>query len=362
MKDKIQIFTILWLTIFTFISCGEDKSGAKKVEVVANDSESDAEEKNVETTDKLDSTSNSSLNNSLASIKVLDLYCLRSGIGGFISLSDVYPLSDHPDSLAIPKFELENKDSLPYIKLKSKYRKRFLSKTNILETDSVFIYDYSTDVLLSFSVKKLNVLAYINDYMQIKSGNQSDYMIGFEVNKHYLVGLGEHYDKALVFIGKENPFTQGQMKPIVWQKIQIEKFPFEKSNLTEIQKQFKNKKAVNAQAYSYETDSYQVFIKDYTEPNRSFVLDRHLIVIDKQNGNVVNEAMFNNTEGTSVATLNFGVNNDNFPDLKEQWTGKLFKDKPEVIFGFEWTSFGCPSINFINSQRKYVQINCDNRH
>jgi hypothetical protein len=44
-------------------------------------------------------------------------------------------------------------------------------------------------------------------------------MIGFEVTKNYLIGLGKYFSEALVFIGKENPFTHGQMKAIVWQKI-----------------------------------------------------------------------------------------------------------------------------------------------
>ncbi len=233
------------------------------------------------------------------------------------------------------------------------------------ESDSVFIYDYSTDVLLSFPVRKLNVVAYLNIYMDINDCpcQQYDYMIGFEVAKKYLNGLGKYFREALVFIGKENPFAAGQMKAIVWQKIKTEKFPLEKSNFTEIQKQNKHENVVTGQAYLYETDNFQIFIQDYVEQNNPIeVQDRHLIVIDKQRGDVVNERMFSNSEGTSATPLNFGINNSNFHDLKEQWTGKLFKDKPEVIFGFEWVSFGCPSIHYLNSQDKYIQINCDNRH
>ena len=65
----------------------------------------------------------------------------------FISLSDVYGLSEHPDSLAVPQFfggmtgegvsiedrEIEDKaiKAAQYFVLDSTYRKRFLSKTNI---------------------------------------------------------------------------------------------------------------------------------------------------------------------------------------------------------------------------------------
>lgn len=352
-----QIIVILSLIIFTLTSCNENKAETKKtVEIVA--------------TDEFALNDYSDLNEPINYTKELDLYWLldleenANKKAGFISLSDVYPLSEHIDSLAIPNLENVNKDSLQYFKLDSSYRNRFLSKTKISETDSLFIFDYSTDVQLSFPIKKLNVVAYLNTYMDINDCpcNQYDYMIGFEVTKNNLNGLGNYYSDALVFIGKENPFTQGQMKPIVWQKVKAEKFPLGRSNLTEMQKKYKHNNAIKGQAYLYETDSYQIFIQDYTEPNNLMVQDRHLIVIDKKSGNVVNETMFSNSEGTMLAPLNFGINNTNYPDLKEQWIGKLFKGKPEVLFGFQWVSFGCPSIIFVNSQDKYVQINCDNRH
>ncbi|EKQ92871.1 hypothetical protein [Leptospira borgpetersenii] len=162
----------------------------------------------------------------------------------------------------------------------------------------------------------------------------------------------------MVFIGKENPFTQGQMKPIVWQKIKTKKFPIGKSNLSEKEKQYKHKSAIKEQTYLYETNTYQIFIKDYTEPNDRQIQDRHLIVIDKKKDSAVLERMFNEREGTVIASLNFGINDPEVPNSKEQWIGKLFKDKPEVIFRFAWYSFSCPHIDFVNPQDKYVGINC----
>lgn len=373
LKGMKRIFTILVITIFTILSCSENKSGTTKTNAIEIENENKTETQNskLETSDTLNSNNYSDLDSQTTYTKELDLFWIRdleenaNKKIGFISLSDIYPLSEHPDSLAIPNLENVDKNSLQYFKLNASYRKRFLSKTNISETDSLFIYDYSTDVLLSFPVRKLNVVAYLNDYMDIKDCpcSQSDYMIGFEVTKNYLIGLGKYFSEALVFIGKENPFMHGQMKAIVWQKIKAEKFPLGKSNLTEEQKEYKHKNTIKGQAYLYETKTHQIFIQDYTEPNNLIqVQDRHLIIIDKQSDNVVNETIFSNSEGTSVTPLNFGINNINYPDLKEQWIGKLFKDKPEVIFGFEWVSFGCPSIIFVNSQNKYVQINCDNRH
>ena len=368
-----RIFTILVITIFSTLSCSDNKSRAKNSDniEIENGNKTNTQNAKLETSDTVNSNNYSDEEKQLTYVKDLDLFWIRDleenakTKVGFISLSDIYPLSEHPDSLAIPSLENVDNQNLQYFKLNSIYRKRFLSKTNISETDSVFIYDYSKDALLYFSVKELNVVAYLNDYMDIKDCpcSQYDYMIGFEVPKSNLNGLGKYFSDALVFIGKDNPFTRGQMKAIEWQKIITEIFPLEKSKLTNTQKHYKHKDAIKGQAYFYETEIYQVFIQDYTEPNNlARVQDRHLIVIDKKSGDVVNETMFNNSEGTSVAPLNFGINNPNYSDLKEQWMGKLFKNKPEVIFGFEWVSFGCPGIIYINSLNKYIQINCDNRH
>lgn len=368
-----RILINLVIITFTTLSCSENKSGSTKTDSIEieNENKTDTQNAKLETSDTFIPNNYPDQENQLIYVKDLDLFWIRdleestTKKVGFISLSDIYPLSEHPDSLAIPSLENVDNQNLQYFKLNSIYRKRFLSKTNISETDSVFIYDYSTDALLSFSVKKLNVVAYLNIYMDIKDCpcSQYDYMIGFEVTKSNLNGIGKYFSDALVFVGKENPFTRRQMKAIVWKKIKTEKFPIEKSKLTNTQKQYKHKDAIKGQAYLYETDIYQIYLQDYTEPNNSTqVQDRHLMVIDNQSGKMINETIFSNSEGSSVTPLNFGINNAGYPDLKEQWVGKLLKDKPDVIFGFEWVSFGCPSIFYINSQDKYIQINCDNRH
>lgn len=355
------------------LSCSENKSETTKSNALETGIENTIETKNskLDTSDSLNANNYSVEESQTTYIKDLNLFWIRDleenarQRVGLISLSDIYPLSEHPDSLAIPRIENIENQNLLYFKLNSTFRKRLLSKTNISETDSVFIYDYSTDVLLSFSVSKLNTVAYLNIYMDVKDCpcSQSDYMIGFEVPKSNLKGLGKYFSDALVFIGKENPFVQGQMKSIVWKKIKNEKFPIEKSNLPELQRQLSHKNAVKEQAYLYEIENYQIYIQDYTQQNNlTRVQNRHLIVIDKLTTNVVNELMFINSEGASLAPLNFGINNTNYPDLKEQWFGKLFKDKPEVIFGFQWVSFGCPAIMYINSNDKFIEINCDNRH
>jgi len=359
MKRK---FAILAIVIFTTISCNENKSGTTTADTIElkNENKTDPQNLNNETLDTVITNNYSDTENQTTYIKDLDLFWIRdleqnrNKKVGFISLSDIYSLSEHLDSLAIPNLENVDNENQLYLKLNSTYRNRLLSKTNITETDSVFIYDYSTDVLLSFSVRKLKVVAYLNDYMNIKDCpcSQSDYMIGFEVSKKLLNGLAKYYSDALVFIGKENPFAQGQMKNIIWKKISTEKYPFEKSLITEMQNKYKHKNTIKGHAYLSETGKYHIFIQDYIESNNFFeVQNRHLIVIDKKMKKLVYETLFSDSEGSGVASLEL------------QWIGRLLKNKPEVIFGFTEVIFECPSIYYINSSdNKYIQINCDNRH
>lgn len=280
---------------------------------------------------------------------------------GFVSLSDIYPLSKHPDSLAIPDFYTIKKENREYFKLGQEYRKRFLSKTKISETDSLFIYNYSTDVLLSFPTNNLNTVAYLNNYRNVDNCHpcdQYDYRIGFEINKSLLNGLGNSYQHALVYVGKENPFVQGQMKSIIWKKIKPNEFPIEKSN-PKIQYRYTDTK--RDKAYLYESNEFQYFLQDLVKNNIDKVWERHFLIIDKSNGEVVVERVFQHSESQNLAPLNLGVPSEDYVTHPEQWTGKLFKNKPTVVFGFEWVSFSCPRLILLHSE-KDIYINCDNRH
>lgn len=347
-----KIIVILGLTLFTLLSCNEYKAKTNKIEIAITD----------------ESTLSNQFDEPIITSEI-DLYWLEdleinTGIKvGFVSLSDIYPLSEHIDSLSIPSLEnIDNKEELQYFKLSSEYRKRFLSKTNISEKDSLYIYNYSTDVLLSFSVKNLSVSANLNTYRSVNDYDltQHDYEIGFGINKDLLSMFtdGWYYD-ILVFIGKENPFTRGQMKSIIWKEIESTEFPVTKSNFPSNQN---TKKRMSY--FLYDTNENQYFIQDYSEQITDTYENkkRHLMVIDKKSGNLIIERIFNDSEGTSLTPLNLGGHSEDYESHPEQWTGKLFKNKPEVVFGFEWVSFGCPNIIFLNPKMNDIYINCDNRH
>lgn len=282
---------------------------------------------------------------------------------GFVSLSDIDQTYENNDSISFPSLEnIADKKELQYFKLSKIFKEQFLLKTNISEKDSLYIYDYTKDVLLSFSVETLSLSANLSAYSSVNDYDLSylDYEIGFGISKDLLSELtdGWYYD-VLVFIGKENPFIRGQLNPIKWEKINAKEFPISKSNLTPTQNTKKE-----LECFFYEKNEHQYFIQDYTEQITAEYANkkRHLMIIHKENGSLIIERLFNDSEGTSLAPLNFGIDNLNYTDLKAQWAGKLFKKMPEVVFGFEWVSFGCPNIIFLNSKTTDIYINCDNRH
>lgn len=273
---------------------------------------------------------------------------------GFISLSDIDRLSEHPDSLALPDFndnEIDGYEKFSYIELGSKYRERFLSRTNLSETDKVFIYSYSEDIIVSIPVSDLKVVAWLNAYTSPEECPCPEYyyQIGFEIESKFLTGIENHFVNTLVFVGEKNPFVRNQVKPVVWQKIDSTEFP---SNLisTEVSFNFGNDDYEYnlGTSYKFENQHYQFFIQELIKKDWQFGL--RLLVVDHKTKEIIDERLYHSGESSSFAPL------DN------QWVGYLFKNKPMVIFGFKWISFGCPSITLLGSNEKEIVINCDNRH
>ena len=352
MKTLLIIFSILILTI---TSCYNNITKTKKVDL--------------STTEQITFLNEDSLVSKTEIANEFDLFWLRDLEESvhldvaFISLSDKYYTEEHIDSSDFPNLDEVLLSEQLYFKLSAEYRKRFFSTTKIAEKDSVFIYDYSTDKLLSFQVKDLNLVAYLNMYMDTTDCpcSEFDYMIGFEINKNYLSGFKQYYTHTLVAVAKTNPFIRGQLKAMTWKKIDVNEFPLTKSNQENPEITQQDLKKGNA--YVYNTEEFQYFIQEYAPVKNSYDLSRRqLIVISKKDGALIIDRWFSDSEGTRVAPLNFGIDNSAYIDLKEQWTGPLFKGKPQVVFGFEWVSFGCPNIIFLKSQEQDIYINCDNRH
>lgn len=272
----------------------------------------------------------------------------------FVSLSDIDHLSEHPDSLALPDLsnnDNEGYDKFSYINLGAEYRARFFSRTNVSETDKVFIYSFSEDIIVSIPVSDLKVVAWLNAYTMPRECPCPEYyyQIGFEIENKFLEGYENHYTNTFVFVGKKNPFVRNQVKPVVWQKIDSTEFS---SNLisTEVNFNFGNDDYEYriGKSYKFKNEKYQFFIQELFKKDWQFGL--RLLVVDHKTKEKIDERFYQSGESSSFAPL------DN------QWVGYLFKNKPIVIFGFKSISFGCPSITLVGSNEEKIVINCDNRH
>jgi hypothetical protein len=291
------------------------------------------------------------------SINLFTLTYRDSTDAAFVSLSDIYPLSGNDeDTLALPEIKKMSVKDANYFILEKKYKNRFFSKTNISETDSLFVYDYNKNKLVSFAVKNLKAAALINGYTSEQDFpyDRYNYMIGFEISKEYLKGFTDYYTDVLVYVGKENPFSKEPLTPIVWKKIAGKEYP-SKPIKTKDHEQLKNK--VMGNTYVYKTASYNYFLQDYLD-SRKDVDARRLLVLDAKTNDVIIEKIYGESEGTSPSPLNY-QNSDN---IINQYTGKLFKDKPPVVFGFLYESFGCPAISLIDKSNEDIYIQCDYRH
>ena len=262
---------------------------------------------------------------------------------GFIPLTDAFPWSEHKDSIAISSEYLGNYEGTEFHTLNEKYRSRFLQLMKIKETDNVFIYNYRLDSIYTFQVKDLPLLAHITVYGADGPIRPFDYLIGFDLQNFLPIKEFDVYYNALVYVGSENPFNTGKLKPILWKKIGPNEFPKEVKS-----------KSITATKIS-KLYKYQMNSMDYYLIN-----DNHLVIVETATKKLITEAIFTEGESTSRATLSFANSiNENAP---EQWTGNLFKNKPPVFFGFTYESFGCTSINFIENPSNSIYLHCDNRH
>lgn len=270
----------------------------------------------------------------------------------FVSLSDLYQ-----DTLAMPaKYMIDPKsisfDELKFFELDPTSRKRLLTGTNIAEEDTMFMYDYQSGDFAKIPVKELKAVAHLTPYAsEGEEISPWDYMIGFQVENAVLNKSKErYYSNVLACIGKQNPFVQAKLQLIEWEKIEERDFP--KNSLKEEQSHVHDK---TNSYYQFKSDTVTYFIRDVFVENRLEI--RYFIAVKGKN--ILVEKIFRESEGTSLAPLNFA---DAVEAGGEQWAGYLFKDKPAVVFGFEYHSFGCASIMYVDKTYGEVPINCDNRH
>ncbi len=341
-------------------------------------------------------THNQAIRKQISAPEDLNLYELdicdkkRNQSVSFVSLSDNYNLYDYPDWFAIPNLKNKKWKDVRYLILGRTYRARFLSKTKISENDTVFIYDYSTGTIATFPVKNLKAIACLTPYHDEEDApySQSDYMIGFEIDKKLLLKSFKNKPftykirSPLIYIGKQHPFQKGRIKSILWKNI-------DPKELSTFKIKVKYAPGYNptawsgysfGKAYQFDSAPLRYYVQDllkyderyyiqnlkYDDQNRSLferveLNCRRLIVINTKTKEMIFEKFYCESEGESLIPLNV-VGHAKDWRSETQWTGEIFKDRPRVIFRFLFSSFGCPSIDFIEQSENSVRINCDNRH
>lgn len=269
---------------------------------------------------------------------------------GFVSLSDNYQLSEHPDSLAVPDTLIQYGGR--YLELTGKYRSRLLKTTSIAETDSVYIYDYTKRNMYAFPVNRLKTVAILTPYDMARGKKyQSDYMIGFEIDPKKIKSENEYLENYFASTGPINPFSNMDLHPIIWQATDSSCFPIGQND----PKYFKLKPTdIRNNTFEYIEGDLVFYTQDIINANGSFKA-RHVRVINIYSQDIVFDNYYTFGEGTSLN----GLNGNSF---MKQWTGKLFNNQPPVLFGFTYQSFGCIQIPFITNPYSFINLFCDNRH
>lgn len=285
----------------------------------------------------------------LSDFHIFDLYSMENAgkYSTFISLSDIYN-----DSLAIPNDIIENQKSKTFAELKhfeltGIYREKLLKGTSLSETDTLFLYNYKEAKLQKFPIRDLKSVANLNLYTsEGEEISHYDYMVGFELDEAETSeeSVMDKTNYSLAYFGKENPFSGKKVVPIHWKKTSRDQFPFPLKN---------DKSLENTYSANFENLTY--YIQDY---KGEYGISKRKLAVVKDN-KVTFAKIFTAGEGAEFSPLNF-INNNEYNDW--QWTGKLFKNKPPVVFGFISESFGCPCITFLDSSYPDLYTDCDNRH
>lgn len=278
----------------------------------------------------------------------------NDGQYGFVSLSESYRLNSHPDFSAIPKSAF-NKDKVDeYVVLTGKYRNQILEKLQLSESDSLSIYNYKERILYQFPLRQLKAIALLSPYETGGPVTQDGYYIGFEFKADNISDL----DHLLAYVGKKNPFTHGQLEPIIWTPIDSMCFPngYESEKL----KQSKGDNVIK-NTYTFYSKEYDYYLQESATKSWSNGI-RHLLIINRKTNSVDFNAFYMDNDYGELSPLSFTNPSSTDSKMYYQWTGYLLNNKPQVVFGFNDFTFGCQSIDFISKSEKPITVKCDNRH
>ncbi len=255
----------------------------------------------------------------------------------FISISEIINMN------IIPNSEIEKqreKNNVALFELNNKLRKNLFDVAKLSEKDSVFIFNYKENKTLAFALKDLKVIAIKNGYQdnsELQTGD--DYHIGFAIGEatNY-VDYPEHLSTNIVCINKENPFTKANITPVTWKLSNVNNVP------STLKKHIKKQNV-----YEFKNNNKMFYMLDDNYSTRS------IFVFNERK-----ELLYQNK--FTLGDL------DDFSEIKpanglnSSFTGQLFDQNSDIIFGIINKSIGCESIYYLNSEKVQLTIKCDNRH
>jgi len=242
--------------------------------------------------------------------------------------------------------------------LEGTYRERLLEQAGISETDKVFVYQYTQDRHYVYPVSSLKTIATQSPYGGGGWANVEDgYMFGFSFRDKWPQKADDLLYFGLVAVGKETPFLQGHIHPMIWEPIPQDSFPaVSLDERWQKRLQYYRERFV-PQAYHYRQDSLTYSLL-HLSPKRGEQGAFHLMVTCK------GEVLFNEAKNDSEGGLLYPLSVKGQENLSRtyQWSGYLLKNHPPVMLGFLSTIFGCPWIDLLDGSGKKITIHCDNRH
>ena len=237
------------------------------------------------------------------------------------------------------------------IHFSQKQRAEFFKRMNYADNDTLFIYDLASTLVKRLPIKNIPLMACVNIYSSIKDEYKTedyythDYQIGFNLGKADYSGFA--------VIGKENPFVEKGLQPLVFKKMNQQQIDSHiKSKL--ISKHWLNDTVFKPYVSSYEN------IQSFVKVKKDYPYWSDLIIINtktKESFDIYQEG----GESSGKANLSLADVASEYP-VNYQYIGNLFKNKPPVVFGFMWESFGCSQIQFLDNNELPIRILCDNRH
>ena len=282
----------------------------------------------------------------------------------FISLSeDINLYNDkYQESIyLIPGGERKTYKKEQYF-LADAYRAKLLKLAGISEDDTIFIYDYINNDLKSFPVSWLSTFAVVDIYSHHdsepnKTYQLNEYMFGFKLDSN----IFDQYASYIVYIGKENPFSQQPLTPLVWHQIDNKDFPvLEKDDeITSLTFLDNPEELVKGDNYMAEAINLRFYIQNYESPSNNEIIIRHLIILDSDS-NILTNVIHGYSEGGVLLPLTSSLDDN---EQIFQWVGKILKNEPPVIFDFSNESFSCrPLFQFIHPLHEFFVPRCDCRH